>query len=484
MDKDFKQNFLRGSILTSGGQLLSIVVHFISVIILARTIPKEDFGTFSLLTASWIFLQLFGGLGLDLTLVKYLSAEEKVKWNKIFSDFLFIKMTSVFFFSLVFLLLSNAVLIIDQTIKVYSYYITAIFILGSLRDFFNAQLQGIKNFKELALIQISTASFRLLVYILGIAINTLDLVYLMYAEISSLIFSFLLQQYLVPIKFRFSYPIKLSNVSKVLKFALPLYFNNLLAVVNNRSNSFIIAAFSDVLNLAYYDVAKRLPDALNRISSSFTLVFFPNISDLFAQKKVTDARLLLEKSIFSIALIISPIILITYLFGDEIIILIFSEKYLESSFALFLFTFSLYFGLISILCGYSIVSAGHSFLSFKINLFATIIGFTASIILTPIYGFKGAVISILLLKVSSWILGLLKLKKFSLEINIIKTLYPLLLCVPFILLSELFFGRDQNILISFLFMALYFVLEIKIFNDFLPLIKTIIISFKNFSKGR
>ena len=67
MDKQFKSKFLKGSFTTAIGTVSSMGFHFLSIMIMTRYLPKEEFGLYILIIAIVNFFNLFCGLGLDLT---------------------------------------------------------------------------------------------------------------------------------------------------------------------------------------------------------------------------------------------------------------------------------------------------------------------------------------------------------------------------------------------------------------------------------
>jgi O-antigen/teichoic acid export membrane protein len=485
LDTQFKKNFLKGSASVGIGQTATIIFHLLSTIIITRHISKDDFGTFALINAIYIALQLLGGLGLDKSLVKYLSSERKERLNQLFLSFLIFRMASLITIGIIFLVITHFFVLFDQTVNSYIILICIIFILSSLRDFYYAQLQGIKQFKALAIIQVVSAASKFTLYGLGLIFNKLNLDYLVYTEIGFLFLSFVVQQFLVKIEYNFHFKINFQEIKDIFKFSIPLYFNDLLALANNRTNAFIISGFLNNTNLAYYRVAGTIPDGLNRLYSAFGIVFYPNVSTLFSEKGYQETGSFIDRSLLSVTLLVAPILLLTYLIKEDITVLLFSEKYLESSFAFFLFILVFYFKSISNISGYSIVSSGNSLSSFKINIFSVLIGIGASLVLTPLIGFEGAIYSSLLSSILSSFLGILFLKKLTLDLNLLKYLYPLGNCTIFILIY--FFIGLHNIFFSLFVFAVFLIIQWLLFKEFRSLLKTLydhIFLNKFFRKGK
>ena len=77
MDKQVKQNILRGSAATSIGTITGMVFQFLTVVIMTRYVTKEEFGIYVLVMVIVNMFNILGGLGLDLTMVKFLSSDKK-----------------------------------------------------------------------------------------------------------------------------------------------------------------------------------------------------------------------------------------------------------------------------------------------------------------------------------------------------------------------------------------------------------------------
>lgn len=476
MDKNFKRNFLKGSLATSIGQIASISLQFVSMMVLARSVIKEEFGIFSLILAIGVFLQLISGLGLDTTLIKYLSSNKDELQSKKLQDLINLRIGSLLLIAFSFFISSKFFTLFDSRINHFTIQIIFIFFLNSLRDFYYAQLQGLRKFKEFAVIQFVSALTKFIAYLLGLILYSINLEFLVYVEIGALLFSFIFQQFLVPINIKINFRLKMKTVAEIMKFAYPLYFNNLLAVINNRTNAFIISGFQGPVSLAHYEIGGKIPDAINRLYNSFILVFFPNISLLVSEGRKKEAHNFINKAILNINLLILPVIIVIYFFQQEITITLFSKNYIESSFALFLFMLVFYFRSIGSIIGYSLVAYSKNLLSFNANFFGVITGVVISIILTPLLGFEGAIYGIIFSRVISSGLGIIYLNKQSVKVSYLNTIVPLLFCAPFIAFYEIV-GFNEMIY-KIILVIIFILIEIVLFKELRSTLLKIINSIK------
>lgn len=476
MDNKFKRNFLKGSLAVTLGQLFGIIANFVSIMILTRHILKQEFGSFTLILTICILLQLLGSLGLDSTLVQFLNTKKEEKKDSIFMKLLSIKLMTLLIIVLLFLIFNYFFVLIDKTIDAYTYQIIIIFVLYSLRDFYNAHLQALKAFKGYALIQVISSGSKLVLYFLGLLFHFLSLEFLIYAEIGTVAITFIIQQKISAINYDFSFRLPPAEIKDVFHFSYPLFLDNLLSLLNNRVNTFIISGYLGVAAVANYDVSGKLTTAASRLYASFMLVFFPSLSGLIGEEKFQLAKKLIEKSMLSIGLLILPLVFMTYILRNEIIILLFSSRYLDCAFALFLFSVSFYFSSLSSIAGYSLVANGKTFLSFQSNFVGVITGIILSFIFTPKINIEGAIYSVILARIISGSLMLMNLSKNKLRINFFRVNIPILFLIPFILFYE--YSGITNLYIKFTLIIIFAIGEIIIFRDFRNILNEIIFSFK------
>jgi len=199
MDRDFKKKFLKGSAATFIGQASSMIFHFISLMILTRVIPKEDFGIYALIIVITNMFIVLSGLGLDVTLVKFLSSNVEKEVKSIFAKIIRLKGVSLVFFVVIFLFIGDLFLpLFDIKLIDYKIYIILLFILGNFRDLFFKVLQAVKHFKKYAFLQITSAFSRILLILYFYLQADLNLFTLVLVEVSTVIIVLLVGLILIP----------------------------------------------------------------------------------------------------------------------------------------------------------------------------------------------------------------------------------------------------------------------------------------------
>jgi O-antigen/teichoic acid export membrane protein len=119
-------------------------------------------------------------------------------------------------------------------------------------------------------------------------------------------------------------------------------------------------------------------------------VYFPAVTKLLAEEKRDRARWLLNQSLrlFSFGLALSA--LISVLYSQQFINLLFSDKYAPSSPVIGLLMIQLHMSVLLSLMGYTLTAAGHPGRSLGQNLVRTALTIVANLLLIPWLGFIGS----------------------------------------------------------------------------------------------
>lgn len=462
MDKSFKRNFIKGSAATTIGTVIAMVFQFLSIVIITRYIAKEEFGIYVLIIVISTFLDTVSGLALEQSLVKFISSNYDQERKSTFIPILVIRM----------ILLSIAVILVilfhvplmtlfDFNAAGFLHVIIILFILSSLRGLFFNLLQGLNLFKKYVSVQIITSLIRIALLLLIVLINEFTLKNVLLTEIVAVTFTVLLQVVLIPHKEVFHWNMNRKNIERIVKFSVPLYLSGITYFIQTQMNIFIIGAYLNPVSIANYDVAGKIPQASAKGFQSFIIVFYPNLSRLLSKGERDSALNLISKSLFTFSIAINSLLLVSFLFNKEIIQLLFSTKYLDASFAFSFLMVAFYLSSMSHIMGYSLVSAGLPATTLKVNITAAVINLVGAFLMVPVWGFMGAVYSVLLTGFVSLLLHYLYLIKYDMKIELFNLIKPSFVLILILLLYYLFIPNDlifKNILLIGYLIAIYFLL--------------------------
>jgi O-antigen/teichoic acid export membrane protein len=453
MDKSFVSRFLKGSLSTSVGTFATIGFQFVTITFIAREVPKEPLGIYFLILAIMQFFKIASGLGLDLTLVKFIAGEEVDEQGDVVSVILMTRLLTLLIIGVIVYLAGSLILpLFGEGTEDYLLYIPLLFSLASLRELFFNLMQGLRLYNKYAIVQISSAILKLslVLYLL----NDLTVSNLLIIEMAMLGLSLVFQIIIIPFK-----KLKLIKATfnkelfgKMIRFGMPLYYTSLLTVGHGKSSVVLIAYFLNPASIAAYEIALKIPDGFARLFRSFIIVYFPSLSQLFSQGHIDDAKKVMNKSLILFSTGILGLVLISFLFAEEIVVLVFSEKYLDISFAFSLLMVNIYLRVMANIMGFGIVGAGNSGASAKVNTISIVVNLTASLLLIPRLGYMGAIYSLILMNAISQISYLVFLRRAGIAPEI-TYLRPLLFLIVLAGLSTIL--NVDSFLIRILFVLLY-----------------------------
>ena len=471
MDKSFKRDFIKGSAATSVGSIVAMAFQFLSIVIITRHVTKEEFGIYVLIIVIATFLDAFSGLALEQSLVKFISSADELERKSTFIPTLLIRIILIVIAVVLVVLFHNSLMsLFNFKATEFLYVIIILYILSSFRGLFYNLLQGMNHFKKYASVQTITSIIRVALLLSLVYYHDLSLKNILLVEIAAVAFTVLLQSALIPYKEVFHRDVNLNNIKKIIRFSVPLYLSGISYFIQTQVNIFIISAYLNPVSIAEYDVAGKIPQASAKGFQSFIIVFYPNLARLLSLGERAAAMKLMNRSLLTFSILLNLLLLVSFLFNKEIIQLLFSDKYLGSSLAFSLLMVAFYLSSMSNIMGYSLVSAGLPATTLKVNIVAGAINLIGAFLMVPIWGYMGAVYSVILTGFTSLLFHYLYLTKYDMQIELISFIKPSLITIMILLLYFQFTLDNlifKNILLIVYLAAIYFLLpEVKnIFNQ-------------------
>ena len=416
-NKNFISKFLKGSAFTTLGTVVSVVFHFISIKVLAQPeyMPVEAFGIYSLVVIVSHGFQILGGLGLNLGLVRNLSGEDEQEKKEVVSAVFLARFGQLVILSIVVLTTGHLFLpaLFDESIAAYISYVPVIFFLASFRELLFYLLQGVQLFNRYALINILSAGIRLGSILLFTFLSELTIERMIFVEIITYGISVIMLVIYSPFKSFLTHQISGHTFKKLFKFCSPLYANDILTYIYNKVSVLLIASLLNPVSVAKFEMASKIPEGFGRLFSSLMAVYFPNISELLLAGKHDEASKFMNKGLIIASAGLAFVTLVTFLFRNEIVLLVASDQYLDASFALALLMLNFSINAISRVMGYTVVAAGHSSVPVRINFIGSILNITGCFVLIPQFGFVGAIYSLTGTSIVSQLLNFYFLRRAS-----------------------------------------------------------------------
>ncbi len=432
MKKDLFDKFVKGVAATSIGVISQIIFGFVGLMVIVRYIPKDEFGVFVLIQAIATFFEVLSNLALEAVSIPWLitntAEDDKPEAvNAINSYYLIV---CIVFTVLIVLCKPLIQHFIDNGNLLI--YVALFFFLNSYFNFFSRILQGLHQYRKIAISLVINGLGKFILVILFVVVFEMDLTGCIYAFLLSLLISIAYQYTIIPVKKRFI--LNVDIMKKLFRFGIPLAVNNIISFFATKIDRFMISAMNTTIGVAYFEVAAKIPENSQRMYTSFQTVFFPNVSELFARKEISEAEKVIDNSLRFISFVALFGTFIAFLFQDELITIMFSEKYIESAPALSILMVSLCVGLIGNIIGASLVAMGQSDKPLKINIVWAVTNAAGNFVMIPMYGFMGAAYATLLSICLTHPLSVWYLKKSGLKVRISQYLKPMIIflsCVAF-----------------------------------------------------
>lgn len=425
--------------------LLAAPLGFLIRIFYSQTLSLSDFGLIYAIISFFTILSIFVEIGLDRSILYYFPKyKEKKEWDKIrngfFSIYLILIVTNILLFCFTFIFLNYLALNYFKLIGIKS--IIVIFLLYFI---LNNLLIPVSQF----FLVFDKIIYSQLVYILRMFLILTTSILIFYLNLDNLVFYYSLSWFFVLLFFFLFYfiilfkqfPFLTEKMPKLdLKLTKRFLHYGLYGTFNGIGN--MIIAQIDIIILTYFFTTSQVglySNAVSTISIIFliltpiSVLFLPLFSE-YQEKKDYNMMNLIINILYNYGFyLFFPISLIFFLFPEQIIVLLFSESFIEGS--LFLQIFAL-FSIFKVLFQYNVnfmngigLIKQTTFITFAVAIFNIIF----DIVFVSILGIWG----IALITGVSWlllfILSFFYLKReLNTDINLINILKSVLLNVLFI----------------------------------------------------
>jgi teichuronic acid exporter len=386
------------NVISSGlGKLSTVVFGILCMLVYAHWMTQADYGGFVLLQVLLNLGVSFGEFGMDTGITRFIARTDDMdERRKFINTGLLFRIGCMILMSLIIFVFRDSLYqilggYIPQQLLL---YLPFLLVIEGLLSFYSFVLEGMLNFKILAII-----SF---VYGLASLVLTVILVIPFGMGAHGLVLARLIPELLVLIIAILATKIKLllefdrDFFKRLFKFSIPIYGNNLLAFAYNRADTLIIGYFFGPAEIAIFEFARRIPESLEMLSNSFIAVYYPMISSLFGKGQKEKIADLINHTNRITGFLGGMLVILAFGFGEWGFRLLFSEKYMESVPAFTILMIVFIFKSLDSNLGYSLVAIGESAKPLFINLFRFGFIFACYFILIPRFKIVGAVLSSLI----------------------------------------------------------------------------------------
>lgn len=386
---------------------------------LARVLDEQTMGLYFIALMVVFLLKIVSDMGVDLAFVKQYPEESEQGKSSLLRSAFGIRLLSCTFFSIIYLLIeqSGKLSFINNIA-----HVTALTLLmywmHSFRELILRLLQAEKIFTVYAGVQVLAAVLKALLVFTLLMFKDVTVSMVLIVEAIAFAASIAYAAIRIKSKLISAMVAQFKGGKELVMFGYPLYLNALLNLGNERVSQYIVAEFGGPAVMAFFGIAERLADAGTRLFESFANVYYPSQTGHFANNQKQAATDMAMRSLMWVSFVISAAIVGFAILREPVIKIFFTEKYLSAANAAVMFFGVLLFRSTQTLMGYFGVAAGLKFLPVRVSTISSVVNVTLCFIMFKMYGYEGAIATLLVTQLLMNALYYLWLKKAGFPINI------------------------------------------------------------------
>ena len=318
--KSLLENFISLSAL----QLANYIFPLITLPYLVRVLGVEYFGLLAFAAATVTYFNIITDYGFNLTATRDISIhrENKAKVIEIFSSVMSIKVILMFVSFLLLTILVFSFNNINQHALIY--YATFGIVLGET-VFPVWFFQGIEKMKYITLLNLLSKTIFTIAIFCFIR-EEADYFLVPVFTSAGYIIAGICSLIIINKKFNISFQFQpIASLKFYLKDGWYIFVSEIGMGIYKNSAVFVLGIFTSNVVVGYFSIAKKIIDALNKVSVVFSRTIFPYINSSF--KELADVVALFKKLIWVIIAYSVIFFILILFFSDNIVNLIAGESY-------------------------------------------------------------------------------------------------------------------------------------------------------------
>jgi len=326
---NLKNKFISGLKWNTLGNVFQQIMQVLSVIVLARILTPDDYGTFSILMIVIGFMGMLAGVGTSAAIIQ----TESPSNNLLSTIFIFNVVFSLFIYLIIyFLSYPISIFFENPEIEVMLQLISLVFIIKSVTSVQSSLLHKNLQFKKIITINIlsSIIGFLIAVWVAlkGMGVYSLIVKLLVESIVSTAIILFIVKW--MPRTF-----FSIIELRKVLSYASNLTTFTIINYFSRSADNILIGKYLNASSLGVYSMAYTIMlYPLRNISHTIVRVLFPVLSQIKDDDE--KIRRAYKKVIFFIALVTFPLMSGLMGLSDIFVSVVFGDKWSGLSTLLFI----------------------------------------------------------------------------------------------------------------------------------------------------
>lgn len=464
---------------TTFDAVTSTFIQFIQNIVLARLLKPDDFGVMAIIMVIIGFIHPVFDLGLGTAIIQNRETDSKklstLYWlNILLGLFCFLLVVIVAFLSNYFFNQSGLEKLIITT--------SLIFLIAPWGSQYAALIAKELKFELQAKISI-VVNFLVLTIAIGLALNDVGVYTLILAYISKSLFSTCLNVYFGSYLHKPQFYFNPKEVTNILRFGLFETGSSIVNYFSANIDKILIGGLLGTYSLGLYTIAWNLVlFPLRKINPIVTKIIFPLFSKISQNQRLVNKYF--QETMLLIVIVSFPILLFLAINAEDILYVLYGDKWLASSLVLSILTLV---GLLKSFAnpgGSLMLSKGRSDIGFYWNIGWSIslyLGINYSLFIQP--SIESVAMAQLIAGITLgmiWHLLIVHIGKVKYNLLLKKVLTLLLFSFPFFLLTQaldkmFLFSPMSGLAINFILLGLsYFIFLHLLFKPYLLLLIKIV----------
>jgi O-antigen/teichoic acid export membrane protein len=430
-------------------------------IIIARILQPEFFGLYTFAVSIGYLFMGFTDLGVNNSQIVWVSEalgkDDKTLARSYLRYFLKIKFLAVCMVSLLVFIFSIPIASyfgkIDMILII---QITSIFIfLQSMLNFFSEIFQSVQVFKYKAIYNFIFQVTRIvlvpvfLVFSFAVESALIGVVLSLFLTIAAIL-------YILAKKYRFLFygPVVRFDRKIILKFTGWMTVGSIASMVFGYFDVVLIGFLLPIENAGFYRAATSIIFSIAGVLNAVTgNIFLP----IFSQKKIDDIKPLFKKCMKYSAIISFPFVIITILFGEGIVEILYGDSYLSATLPLMILSFIVFENVLSSFYGMLLSAQKHPHYSAYIVVVFSLLNIVLNYALITSIGIVGGAISLLVSRYFYFFfMALITKVKLDVSPSIVSLVKPIFSAL-IVMAAFIFLPKPDNIIIGILELCLYMV---------------------------
>ncbi len=323
MNGELKKQTVGGFVWRLIQNISSHGISFVIQIILARILMPEDYGITAIITVFLTIANVFINTGFSSALIQKKDITEVDLSSAFYSGIvLSLGLYGILFFSAPYIALYYNMPLVSPMLRVQSLCV----IIGAFCSVQQSLLTKHMQFKKSMVASVSASLMQgtvgIILAIRGWGAWSLVLSYLAGNIITCIVL------WLV-VKWKPKLIFSITNVQRLLSFSIKVLALNLINTLYNNLKSLIIGKAYDDTSLAYYNRGYQFPSlVMSNVDGAMTTVLFSSLSKL--QDAEEEFIRMLRKSMRMSLYVCSPIMLGMFVVAEPMVIVLLTEKWIES----------------------------------------------------------------------------------------------------------------------------------------------------------